>query len=267
MTATLRSFIQPQDQIVLLLGGWKSLLTAAGVIYRPAPTFWSSAAISGDCAIDCGSDVPLHIYPDSDIGKILAKGMSILAANGFERPIGVSVQGWMASPQLHEAAIRAGLKYDLSAVVPDLLVKRLKYYPIYAWARALWPDLTPHSQPYKVITGAGSITEIPLSLATMDHLTIFREYLQRRNMTPSRNLVFPLVRHQETAMATVTILSASLQKIFAVAALEHVPLMTMRLPETVPSSWDVDLKQPLEEQPTSRPAPVAPINSAIPVAH
>ena len=273
VTATLRSLIQPQDQIVVLLGGWKSLVAEAGVIYRQAPTFWSSAVTPGDCAIDCGSDVPLNIYPDSDIAKILAKGLSTLAANGFERPIGVSVQGWMASPQLYEAAVRAGLKYDLSAVAPDLLSKRLKYYPIYAWARALWPDLTPHSQPFKVITDAGSITEIPLSLASMDYLTskdvdsIFQEYLQHLQQTPNRDLVFPLVLHQETAMATVPILSASLQKIFAAAALEHVQMASMRLPESVPSPWDVDIKKPQQEQPAPQSAPVAPINSAIPVAH
>ena len=273
VTATLRSLIQPQDQIVVLLGGWKSLVASAGVIYRQAPTFWSSAATPGDCAIDCGSDVPLHIYPDADIAKILAKGLSTLAANGFERPIGVSVQGWMASPQLHEAAVRAGLKYDLSAVAPDLLMKRLKNYPIYAWARALWPDLTTHSQPFKVTTDAGSITEVPLSLATMDYLTskdvdsIFREYLQHLQKTPNRDLVFPLVLHQETAMTTVPILSASLQKIFAAAALEHVQLATLRLPESVPVPWDVDVKKSQEEQPTPQSAPVAPINSAIPVAH
>ena len=107
----------------------------------------------------------------------------------------------------------------------------------------------------------------------MDYLTskdvdsIFQEYLQHLQQTPNRDLVFPLVLHQETAMATVPILSASLQKIFAAAALEHVQMASMRLPESVPSPWDVDIKKPQQEQPAPQSAPVAPINSAIPVAH
>jgi hypothetical protein len=272
IAATIRSHMQPQDQAALLIGPWKSLAQAAGVIYRPAPTFWSQNPVSGDCQIDCGGDVPLNIYSDADVDKLLSKSLKLFEANGLGRPVGVAVQGWMASQAVHEAATKAGIQFDLSAVAPDLLVRRLRHFPLYAWAKALWSEITPHSQPYVIATGAGPLVEIPLSLASVDYLTrkeidtLFKEFVGIWRENPSRDLIFPLVMTQETAMNTVPLLKTSLQGIFAAAAIDRVPLAAMRLPDEGDMVWDEKLNRPVEKP---APIPVTPQESKVdtPVAH
>src|SRR6185312_11039927 len=98
----------PKDQLAVLLGGWKSLATKAGVIFRRTPTFWGNALRDVDCASDCGLDVPVHVYPESDLEKLLQTSLATLDQHGFGRPKGVAVEGWVASPAVLEAAARVG---------------------------------------------------------------------------------------------------------------------------------------------------------------
>ncbi|MBM4252573.1 MAG: hypothetical protein FJ146_11430 [Deltaproteobacteria bacterium] len=273
IVAAIRSQMQPQDQAALLLGPWKSLAHAAQVIYRPAPTFWSQEAVPGDCQVDCGGDVPLNIYPDADVEKLLTKSLKLFDSHGLGRPIGLAVQGWMASQAVHEAATKAGIQYDLSAVAPDLLVRRLRHFPLYAWAKALWSEITPHSQPYVIDTASGPLVEIPLSLASVDYLTrkeidsLFKEYVGIWRENPRRDLIFPLVLTQETAMHAVPLMKSSLQGIFAAAAVSHVPLAAMRLPDEGAMVWDEKLNRPVEKVPP--PPSTQPSESKVetPVAH
>ncbi len=273
IVAAIRTQMQPQDQAALLIGPWKSLAHAAGVIYRPAPTFWSPNAAPGDCQVDCGGDVPLNIYPDVDVDKLLTKSLKLFESNGLGRPRGIAVQGWMASQAIHEAATKAGIRYDLSAVAPDLLVRRLRHFPIYAWAKSLWSEVTPHSQPYVISTGAGPLVEIPLSLASVDYLTrkeidtLFKEFVGIWRENPTRDLIFPLVLTQETAMTTAPLLKASLAGIFASAAVSHVPLAAMRLPDDDSVIWDEKLNRPVDKPlPSPATTPLEPATTT-PVAH
>ena len=277
VAAALKAHVRPQDQVGLLLGPWRTLTQAAGVIFRPAPTFWSPVAPPGDCVIDCGGDVPLTIYPEADVDKLLAQSIKLLESHGFARPVGFAVQGWMASANIQESAVRAGLRFDFSAVAPDLLVSRVRHYPLYSWARAMWPDITPHSQPYTIQTGAGPVVEVPMSLAAMDYVTrkevdtLFQEYVQLWQQEPAKDLIFPLVFSQETAMVTVPFLRNALKGIFATAASRQVPLAAMRLPDELPSGWDETHNRPAPKAPVPLAPSAAPATTpgpvTVPVAH
>ena len=138
ITLAIKSAIQPADHLGIALVGWKSLAAKAGVIFRDSPTFWSEALSPGDCAFDCGIDVPLHLYPEKDLDQLFAAGLDTLEANGFGRPNALITEGWMAAPEVLAAAARAGIRYDFSAVAPELIAPRTKHYPIYQWVKALW---------------------------------------------------------------------------------------------------------------------------------
>ena len=235
--STLRQAMQPKDQIGLLLGNWQSLANASGVIFRSSPTFWGAEVRADDCRSDCGLEVPLNIYPADELDKMLQTSVHMLEAQGFGRPSALAVEGWVASSDILEAAYRAGMRYDLSAVSPEMIGAKARYYPIYQWAKSLWPRITPHSQPYQIQLSKGAMTELPQSLAAVDYLAqsdildIFKEYVERVQRDPQTPLVFPLQVYQETAYMTLPALATTLQAVFAYAQKAGVALTPLQLPD------------------------------------
>ena len=235
--STLRQAMQPKDQIGLLLGNWQSLANASGVIFRSSPTFWGAEVKADDCRSDCGLEVPLNIYPADELDKMLQTSVHMLEAQGFGRPSALAVEGWVASSDILEAAYRAGMRYDLSAVSPEMIGAKARYYPIYQWAKSLWPRITPHSQPYQIQLSKGAMTELPQSLAAVDYLAqsdildIFKEYVERVQRDPQTPLVFPLQVYQETAYMTLPALATTLQAVFAYAQKAGVALTPLQLPD------------------------------------
>ena len=234
---TLRQAMRPKDQFGLLLGNWQSLANASGVIFRSSPTFWGSEVKADDCRSDCGLEVPVNIYPADELDKMLQTSVHILAAQGFGRPSALAFEGWVASSDILEAAYRAGMRYDLSAVSPEMIGAKTRDYPIYQWAKSLWPRITPHSQPYQIQLAKGAMTELPQSLAAVDYLVqsdildIFKEYVERVQRDPQTPLVFPLQVYQETAYMTLPALATTLQAVFAYAQKAGVALTSLQLPD------------------------------------
>ena len=240
--ASIRQVMRPKDQIGLLLGNWQSLANASGVIFRSSPTFWGSELKVADCKTDCGLEVPVNVYPEAELDKLLKTSLQILEQQGFGRVRAIAVEGWVASPAILEAAYRAGIRYDLSAVAPEMISAKTYTYPIFNWAKALWSKITPHSQPYQIQLTSGSMQEMPQSLAAIDYLSrsdvlaIFKEYVERVRHAPESTLVFPLLAHQESAYITLPLLANALQDVFAYArqtevAIASLPLPDLQLPE------------------------------------
>lgn len=234
--AKIRELIRPGDRIGLALGGWKSLAARADVIFRNGPTFWGETLRPVDCKDDCGQDVPVHVYPAEDLEKLVATGLKVLEEQGFGKVKGLSTAGWVASPEVLEAAALAGIRYDFSAVATEMLAKRARLYPIYGWIKGLWPTITPHTQPFVLTTASAGLTEVPQSIGAVDYVsisdidTLFREYADLARRDSGRELTFPLSFYQETAQANLPILKRALTAIFAQASAEGISLQPMELP-------------------------------------
>ena len=235
--ASIRRVMRPGDQVGLLLGNWQSLANAAGVIFRSSPTFWGSELKAADCKADCGLEVPINVYPEAELDKLLKTSLQILEQQGFGRVRAIAVEGWVASPAVLEAAYRAGIRYDWSAVAPEMISPKTHAYPIYNWAKTLWSKVTPHSQPYQIPLSLGSMQEMPQSLAAVDYLNrsdavaIFKEYVERVRHAPETTLVFPLLAHQESAHITLPLLTSVLQEVFAYAQQTEVTIAPLPLPD------------------------------------
>lgn len=234
----LRSAMAPEDKLGMLLGGWKSLTTAAGVIFRDGPTFWGNALRPVDCAAsDCGVDVPLSVYPTEDLAKLLAAARLTFEKNGFGKPEAMAATGWVAAPELLRAAAESGVRYDFSAVAPEMITRRAGRFPLYQWVKGLWDGLTPHSQPF-AIDAAPGLTEMPQALASVDYVTrddaekVFLEYLDRLKAggdAANGKLVFPLFAYVETARQNMLKLSRIVDTVYDESARVGVKVEGLRL--------------------------------------
>jgi hypothetical protein len=234
--SALRSVMRPGDKLGIAIGGWKSLAAKAGVIFRDNPTFWGQTLRPSDCARDCGLDVPVNVYPQAEVSRLTRAGIDVLEANGFGRVEAGLATGWVASPQVLEAFAENGIRYDFSAVAPELVAKRLGSFPLYRWVKGIWGNVTPHTQPYVVPAVSAPITEIPQGLAAIDYLTerdvtaIFAEYVGRLRREPSRDLTFQLAFYQETARQSLPMLEKALQSVFALSGKANVSLRPLDAP-------------------------------------
>ncbi len=236
--AKLRSALGPEDKVGMLLGGWRSLATEAGVIFRDGPTFWGNTLRPVDCAAtDCGVDVPLSVYPTADLAKLLGAARETFEKNGFGRPVAMAATGWVAAPELLRAAAETGVRYDFSAVAPEMIMRRAGRFPLYQWVKGLWDGLTPHSQPFAVEAAPG-LTEMPQALASLDYVTrddaekVFLEYLDRLKPggdAANGKLVFPLLVYVETARQNMLKLSRIVDTVYEEAARVGVKVEGLRL--------------------------------------
>ena len=232
----IRGVMRPTDQLGMAFGGWKSLATKAGVVFRNGPTFWGQSLSTKECATDCGLDVPVNLYPEADLDKLVSTGIDTLEAAGFGRPQGIITEGWVAAPEVLSASARAGMHYDFSAVAPELLVERALRFPLYQWVKGIWPTVTPHSQAFQLSTNGGLLQEVPLSNAAVDYLTaekmlaLFKETVELSRKDPNAELTFPLVIYQESAQTSVPTLAKVLQGIYNYAQTNGVALTSAELP-------------------------------------
>jgi hypothetical protein len=248
----LRSVMRPGDKLGVEIAAWHSVVERAGVIFRGSPTFWGYEMRAADCKVDCGSDVPLNVYPQAEVARIARASLDILQAQGFGRPAATLTAGWVATPQVLDAYAQNDVRYDFSAVAPELLARRLAGFPLYQWVRGLWPSVTPSTQPYVLPSVATGLTEIPQSLAAADYLlgkdlpAIFKEYVERLRREPNRDLTFQIALYQETARQMLPIVTSSLQSIFAYATEQSISLQPFDVPGLdIPADPTVVQAQPL----------------------
>lgn len=235
--AKVKALLRPGDRVGLALGGWRSLATKAGVIYRDGPTFWGQVQRPNACGADCGQDVPVHVYPQADLVKMIDAGVQTLNQMGFGRVRALATSGWVASPEVLEAAAIAGMRYDFSAVAPEMLMKRARNYPLYGWTKDLWGQVTPHTQPYALATASASLIEVPQSLGAIDYVgaaettELFKEYAEITRRDAGASLTFPLTFYQETASMSLPVVRSALTSIFGHASSLGIAIAPLDLPE------------------------------------
>jgi hypothetical protein len=234
--AVIREMLLAGDKLGVLVGGWKSVVTSAGVPFRKGPTMWGHDLRGIDCKADCGEEIPLYAYSDEEIDKIVVHSVNTLQHQGFGNPGGILASGWLASPAVLSAASRSGIRYDFSVVPPQLLAPTLSPYPLFGWIKNLWSTVTPLSQAFETKTASGTMIQIPQNFAAMDYLVagqalqIFKDMNQEMTSHPDNSFTVHLMIYQETAAQTIPLLTRSLQEIFAFASEHGISVQSLDLP-------------------------------------
>ncbi|HEY8272474.1 MAG TPA: hypothetical protein VIG33_16395 [Pseudobdellovibrionaceae bacterium] len=169
----INSVIRPGDELGLHIHAFETLLEAAGVKYREDYNFWGREKSKPINNVR-GHDVPLSIYSESEIRKIVRTSLNILEENGFKNLKSFRAGGWAASPEVLNALVKEGLTIDSSAVPPEI-VKNVtgEETPLYSKiVNKLWQQTTVQSDTaYEIKTETGTIVEVPNNFGLADYIT------------------------------------------------------------------------------------------------
>ncbi len=201
----IRSTVREGDELGLHVHCWKSLVDRAGVTFRPGPTFWGPKYPPTNHDGDLGHDVELAAYDVAEIRAIVRAARDTLEAAGFPLAASFRAGGWMASPGVLEAIRAEGFRVDASAG-STAWHDEVAGLPLVDRIRALWPGVTPATQPFRVETPAGALAEMPDTGALADYVTTAEmiEHLRdaaRRAQQSGSDVHVSIGFHQETAAA------------------------------------------------------------------
>ena len=230
VTAAIRSVLRPGDEHGLHIHSWKSLVEASGVSFRTGPSFVQGTVDLNDCVVDCGHDVVLNAYTNSELRRIIKFSVSTLQNNGFDRAKSFRAGGWQADANVLRALAAEGFTLDSSATyAPYLFESWSEPYQLYGNVAALWPTTVPTSQPYSTDLGAGlSIIELPNNGCLADYMTgsailkafVTNAKLQKTN--PQSDVYLSIGFHQETASTYLPALRSGIDKIIAYAKAQNI---------------------------------------------
>lgn len=174
----LHSVIDATDTVGLYLNPWKSFVTHSLVPFRDAPTFWGESLTESDCRKDCGREVPLSAYSESEIDRLIKESFNQFQALNLPKPNHFMAGGWLASEDVLTVAAANGFSHDYSAIPMELISEKSSSYPLYSWLEQIWSDIEPLSQPKILYTKRGAILEMTNNGGTVDYLTE-QEIVQR----------------------------------------------------------------------------------------
>lgn len=148
----------------------------------------------------------------------------------------------MADSGVREALVVTGFTWDASAVPPRLLAAELRSYPVFDWLTELWQGIESSSQPYRVHTAMGDLSEVPDNGALADYVTedemvaLYQDAKSRFLQTRTTQVV-SIGFHQETAQAFVPRVRAAYARMAAAAKAENIPFgsvttRTLRIAES-----------------------------------
>ncbi len=166
----IRKTLLASDEIGLHIHCWESLMVASGVTFRDQPTFWGRPA-SRRGGREPGHEVELDAYDLEEIRKVTRFSKEKLKEQGFELSKSFRCPGWCASAKILHAVRAEGFLIDSSATDAAWHDQELDGLPIHARIRALWPEISPLSQPYPIETTSGEILEMPDTGALADYVT------------------------------------------------------------------------------------------------
>lgn len=227
----MRRALRPGDEKGLHIHGWKRLFEASGVTFRASPTFWGTSldAHGQECSDDCGHEVPISLYTEGELRKVVKLSLDTLETNGFGRAKSFRCGGWMAKLPVREAVAAEGIRYEHSAVPTVFLQPKLGTMPVYGWLSELWQGTTNVSQPYAINTATTPLTEVPDNGALADYVSAQQmidtfeankaAFLQDRK----KSVVFSIGFHQETAATCLPQLEEALTRIYAETKAENIP--------------------------------------------
>lgn len=222
--------LRPKDIIGLHVHPWRSLVEKSQVVFRDSPSFWGNAL--QHCHIDCGHEIPISAYPRLEIEKILETSVKILNSNGFS-PKAFLAGGWMSSPTVSQVAAKIGLPYDFSPIAPDTIKKKLKFTPLYVWAKNLWNDVTPESQAMPMKIGHQDLVFVPLNGGPIDYqdtLDLFASYERQVATDKNQKRMMQFAFYQESATSQFPRIVSLLRRISQHGRKNGIKISSFRLP-------------------------------------
>lgn len=246
---------RPGDFVGMNVAPWRSITDKAGVIFRTGPTFWGHAVNPATCRSDCGNDVPLNIYTQDEIRKIMSASQSVMTSAGLRDVRGMMIRGWMATPEILATGESLGLDYDFSMVTPSTIYERLRNFPIFSWVKGLWPKSDVLSQPGIVSDELPGMVEVPQALGALDYVSHKQmlQFLDSMLAAPARGpLTYHIVLHAETAHLNLARLELVLQDVFRRASEGKFRLTMMDLPGM---NWSVSTTPTVDNSPHERDNP------------
>jgi ribosomal protein L40E len=167
----MRQVLDPIDELGLHIHPWKSLVEAAGVTFRTEPTIWGKGRRMRPGGNDVGHEISVEAYETDEFQKVVRKSKEILTQHGFELGRSFRAGAWLAGPRVREAIRREGFKVDSSAT-DTKWHSRIAQYDLPAMIREIWPDVTSETQPFWIMTPAGTLLEMPDTGALADYVTV-----------------------------------------------------------------------------------------------
>lgn len=206
ITQAINSVLLPADEHALHIHGWRSLFEKAGVSFKTRPVFVGEEVDPSQCRYDCGHEVPITAYSQSELRQVIRFSNDLLEAHGFKRPKSFRAGGWQANQAVLEALAMEGFTLDSSAVYRQFLEPAWGGSNLLRFLRRLWPTTLPTSQPYRIKLGEQlAIAELPNNGCLADYMTgeqmlaVFTDNARALKDQPRRDVFVSIGFHQETA--------------------------------------------------------------------
>jgi hypothetical protein len=222
--------LDDDDELGLHIHGWKRLFEAAGVTFRPTPTFWGTDQLTNDCNYDCGHEVPISAYDTEELQQVMRFSVETLDAAGFGRAVSFRAGGWMAAPNVQDALAAEGFVTENSAVPAEFLASEIGDLPLLDWVADLWNGMSSTSQPYVLETASGDLVEVPDNGALADYMLademtrVYDDCKRAWRDDEQSTVVLSIGFHQETAAKFLPRVEDALDAIFADANDDGVPI-------------------------------------------
>jgi hypothetical protein len=211
--------IRPGDEVGLHLHMWRSLVESSGVAARLAPSFLRPGGELLEFEDgDVGFEVDPGAYSTDELRRIIGRSRQLLGENGIELEPLFRAGGWLASPEVLEAARAEGFVVDSSSTDAAWLAGPENHDTRHLAERVarLWPAIDRTSQPYWIATAAGAVLEMPHTGNTADYLTVAEmnrhiEWALTEAKRARRPVFIQLGLHAETAQ----LYAPRLEQVFA----------------------------------------------------
>ncbi|NRA65082.1 MAG: hypothetical protein HRU19_11410 [Pseudobacteriovorax sp.] len=227
LNQAIKRVYRPGDEKAVYFAGWEELVSKAGVLVRNSPSFWTNK--STPCTKACGLSIPLSVYGEDDLKKILNSQKQLLD-EGLSTPINDSIfltAGWQNLTNQSRTLSQLKLKWDFSGIIPSTMKKPLGRYPIHTWIRSNWHILeNVHSPKYLteskhsriIVAQNGGMTSYH---SAEDIYSYYKAFKLQKSQGPK---VFTLGVVQETAFMYQGRLKQATQMILDASKKEKTPL-------------------------------------------
>lgn len=164
--------LRPGDEKGHHVHMWRSLVEAAGVVFRSDPRWTPPGTPLHEDKGDAGHEVYSEAYTKEEIQKIVREGVKRLRDAGFEISKSYRGGGWVTPPHLLEAIRAEGFEIDSSATDSSWLKDLDRWgYSIPKRLREVWTGITEKTQPFFIETPAGKVLEMPDTGNLADYVT------------------------------------------------------------------------------------------------
>lgn len=205
LVENIRSVLKADDLQGLHIHAWRSLITASGVEFRKEPAFRGPLDLE-KCTPDCGHDVNLTAYSESEMRRVIRFSLDTLTKQGFDRATTFRAGAWQSDKKVFRALVAEGITQDASATDAEYLREKWGKSLLYPVVGKIWPNTQKTTQPYAIDLGDGkSIIELPNNGCLADYtnaeinLAAFQKNAELLKANPDKDVYLSIGFHQETA--------------------------------------------------------------------